>query len=232
MSYSAFVNCNCDKLGKTSCEHEDNRIATEWLTNIAGMAHFRYAIDLFNAEKHYPILAHYLPSSNDGFIPVEYSQGLLEELLTLENERRKYEITVLFEEKTNEEIAKALVFELEQFAFTEHRQNIFALNRNGFFIYGKANIDGKDKYLIVFKSKDFTQKKISQKQYEFIDKKNGGTYRASMKLYPFEGDATEDYTFKTTRKLVKLQDEYGYIIDALKKLASASLETGNPICWL
>jgi hypothetical protein len=232
MSYSAFVNCNCSKNGKTSCEHEDNRLASEYLTNYVGMMHFRYAIELFNGENNYPILAKYLPTSNDGFLSVEYSQRFLDELLILETETRKYEATMLNEEKTNELIAKAIAFNLEQFVYTEYNTNIYTVSRHGFHIYAKLEKDSEDKYIVVFRSKYFFQRKISDGVYEFTDKKNNEMHhRSSVKLYPFEGAVVKDYAFKTTTKLVKIQDEYGDIIESLKKLARLSIESGNPICW-
>ncbi|GHU20142.1 hypothetical protein FACS1894163_13180 [Spirochaetia bacterium] len=232
MSHSAFVSCNCRKNGKFSCEHEDMKLANEYLTNAMGMSDFKYAIELFNDENYYPILSKYLPDSNDGFVPVEYSQELLHELINLENERRKYEVTLLFEETTNELKASSIAFTLKQFAFTEYNKNIYALSRNGFFIYEKVVDKEKNKYSIVFRSNKFIQRKISEKAYEFIDQKNGYSYKSSIKLHPFEADAIEDYTFKTTKKLVKIQDEYDSIIESLKKLANLSMESGNPICWL
>jgi hypothetical protein len=215
---------------RTACEHEDMELAHEYLANVMGMADFKYIVEVLGGEDKYPILSKFLPSSNDGILPAEYAQIALMELNDLENIKNSFEEILLVETMTNELKTSVNTNTYKHFAFTEYNKNIYGIDIDGFYILEKK--DNSDDYYLVFRSKEFVQNKISEKMYEFIELKDSYNYKGSLKLHPFEGEATNNYQFKTIIQKYNISEEYNYIIEPLKNLAKASIESGNPICWL
>ena len=218
-----------NKWKMSACEHEDMELAHEYLANAMGMADFKYIIEVLGGEDKYPILSKYLPTSNGGILPAEYASMALRELINLENVEKNFEEILLIEETTGELKASVNTNINKNFAFTEYNKNIYGIDINGFYILEKRD---EDDYYIVFSSKEFIQKKISEKIYEFIDLRDGIKYRSSIKLHPFEGETSDEYKFKTIIQKYNVCEEYNYIIEPLIKLSKASIESNNPICWL
>ena len=276
MSYSAYVVCECHKLGKTiepphkeflrfdeeglyldipdylrekdedaffqmysdfdewertACEHEEMKLADEYLSNISGMGAFRYVVNELGGEDKYPILTKYLPTANGGILPNEFAQQALEEITLLENEKTIEEKVLLIEKSTKSLIVSVSSDTYQLFIFTAQNKNNYGIDKDGFFII--ENVKENDKILsyVMFRSNNFIQKVISKDTYKFTDKESDTSFECSASLYSIEGEGTIDYEFEITKEKVGIAEEYDYMIVPLKKLLNASIISGNPIHW-
>jgi len=84
----------------------------------------------------------------------------------------------------------------------------------------------------MFRSNNFIQQTISKDRYKFIDILTRKSFECSVKLHPNQEDATDEYEFEVRIERVGIADEYEYMIEPLKRLAKASIISGNPIHWI
>jgi len=216
-----------DEWKNTACEHENMELSNEYLTNTMGMIDFKSIIDELGGEEIFPILTKYLPSSNDGYLSVNLIPSFLQELIRLEKTEYNFEEILLIEKETEELKASVNIETYKHFAFSEYNKNIYGIDNKGFYILEKK----KDDYFVVFRSNNFVQKKIIDKEYEFTDLENGYKYISSIKLHPFDNEPLKDHFFTTKAHKSNIENEFKYIIDPLKKLCKAAIESDNPICW-
>jgi len=83
----------------------------------------------------------------------------------------------------------------------------------------------------MFRSNNFIQQAISKDRYKFVDILSGESFECSVKLHPNEEEAIDDYEFEVQMERVGITSEYEYMIEPLKRLAKASIVSGNPIHW-
>lgn len=221
-----------DEWKETACEHEDMDLASERIANSAGMGHFRYILEKLGGENRFPVLSEYLPTFNGGILPAEFSQKALDELLMLENEPEPEEKVVLFEKSTGKSIATVNSDTYWLFIYTPYNTK-FGIDKDGFFIL--ETVTGNDKQTasyIVFHSKNFIQKKISEDCYEFIDIHSGKIYKSARDLYfDREKSGASEFEFETRIEKVTIAEDYNYIIKPLKKVFEASIQSGNSVYW-
>ena len=225
------MNDDFDEWKRTSCEHEEMELADEYLSNISGMGAFRHIVRELGGKDKFPILTEYLPTSNGGVLPSEFAQQALDELLLLEQEQTTEEKVVLTEKSTGSLKASVSSDTYWFFVFTAYNKNTYGIDKDGFFIL--ENVKEKDEELsyIMFRSNNFIQQTISKDRYKFIDIPSGESFECSVKLHPHEEVATEDYEFEVQTERVGITSEYEYMIEPLKRLANASIVSGNPIHW-
>lgn len=220
-----------DNWERTACEHEEMKLADEHLANISGMGAFRYIVNELGGETKFPILTKYLPTANGGILPSKFAREALEELASLEKEKTIEEKIILQEKSTKSLKASVSSDTYLLFVYTAHNKNNYGIDRDGFFIL--ENIKEKDKVLsyIMFRSSNFIQQVITKDCYKFIDKESKASFECSVKLHPIDEEATCDYEFEVKTEKVGIANEYQYIIEPLKRLANASIISGNPIHW-
>ena len=220
-----------DEWKRTACEHEEIELAYEYLSNISGMGAFRQIVSELGGKRKFPFLTEYLPTANGGILPNEYAQQALDELLLLEKEQNTEEKVILTEKSTGSLKASVSSHTYWFFVFTEYNKNTYGIDKEGFFILENVKEKGKEVSYIMFRSINFIQQSVSKDLYRFIDIPSGESYECSVKLHPNEDDATDDYGFEVKTQPVGIANEYEYIIEPLKRLATASIKSGNPIHW-
>lgn len=205
-------------------------LAHEYLSNIWGMISFRYIVSFFDEKNKFPILTKYLPTVNDGILPSQFAQQALDELLLLEEENATEEKVVLIEKSTGSIKASVNSDSDRRFAFA-HNNHVYGINKYGFYILRYVEEKGEQIPYVMFRSKRFIQHTISKKLYKFIETLRGKSFECPIKLHPDEEEATDDYEFEVRTEHVRIISEYGYMIEPLKRLAKASIISGNPIHW-
>ena len=221
-----------DTWKRTACEHEEMELASESLSNISGMSAFRHIVRELGGKDKYPILTEYLPTKNGGVLPSEFAQQLLDELLLLEKEKSIEEKVVLTEKSTGSLKASVNSDTHWLFVFTPYNKNNYGIDKDGFFILENVNEKGKEISYVMFRSNNFIQQTISKDRYKFIDILTRKSFECSVKLHPNQEDATDEYEFEVRIERVGIADEYEYMIEPLKRLAKASIISGNPIHWI
>jgi len=68
-------------------------------------------------------------------------------------------------------------------------------------------------------------------QIKIYPNPSGESYECSAKLHPNEEETTNEYEFVVQTERVGIANEYEYMIEPLKRLARASILSGNPIHW-
>jgi len=226
------MDADFDDWKQTACEHEEMELANEYLTNISGMEAFRYLLSKSGGEEKFPILTRNLPGNSGEILPNEFAQNVLDEISLLENDRTFQEIVELKEKSTGNIKATVSADTYWLFLFTPYNKNTYGIDKDGFFILENIKKNKGEVSYIVFRSKNFIQKKISNDNYLFIDLSGGDSFECSANLKAPKDDTNIDYEFEVKTERVKIADEYKYIIAPLKKLARAALISGNPIRWL
>lgn len=220
-----------DEWKRTACEHEEMELADEYLSNISGMGAFRHIVSELGGKSKFPILTEYLPTANGGILPSEYAQQALDELFLLEKEQSIEEKVVLIEKSTGSLKASVSTDTYWFFVFTAYNKNTYGIDKEGFFILENVKEKGEEVSYIMFRSNNFIQQTISKERYKFIDISSGECYECSVKLHPNEDEAKDDYEFEVQTERVGITNEYEYMIEPLKRLAKASIVSGNPIHW-
>lgn len=220
-----------DEWERTACEHVEMKLAKEYLSNISGMIAFKIIVKELVGQDKFPILTEYLPTANDGFLPSEFAQQALEELLRIENEQTTEEKIVLIEKSTGSLKASINADTYCFFVFTAYSKNIYGIDKDGFFILEKVKEKNEELSYIMFRSNNFIQQTISKDHYKFIDIPSGESYDCTAKLHPLEEEATDVYEFEVQIERVVIANQYKYMIEPLKRLAKMSILSGNPINW-
>lgn len=173
----------------------------------------------------------FLPTANGGILPAEFASEALNELTEFEIERVSENRTLLFEKSTNELIASVNSDTYLIFFFTAFNKYNYGIDKYGFIILENINENSQEVSYEIFRSKKFIQKYISKDKFGFIDKKTNNSFICNIGLNPHESNPEKDYEFIIKEENVKVSNEYKYMIEPLKKLILASIESGNPIHW-
>lgn len=217
-----------DEWKSTACEHPEMDFSFEHLTNNSGMSAFRHMIHRFGGIEKYPILTQYLPTTNEGTLPAECAHKALQELNLLELENTLEQLVILKEKSQGIIIAAGSIDKYHPFIF--NGPFTFAIHKNVFFILENVKNDEKQTFNILFQSTHFSQE-IWNDSYKYIDKQTGHSFKCPVQLHPIEDECLTNYDFLVTFEQHTIAYEYGYLLEPLKKLANASIITGNPIHW-
>lgn len=216
-----------DEWKANACEHEDMKYVDEHLTNIAGMGQFKDAIHQLGGSTTFPVLTKYLPTSNDGTLPSEYAIHALEEVTSLGEAAIPGKHIVLHEEQTQTQLASCVAGSHSLFVLNGKDDTCYGIDQDGFFILQNCMTNAR----IVFRSNHFSQTKVAGNRYQLTDYKNGDIYVGEPLFLPKEGESHPFYTFSITPKKTSVDEVFGNIIETLKRLLQASIETGNPVVW-
>jgi hypothetical protein len=220
-----------DDWKRTACPHEDMEFASEHLANMSGMAAFKTMLDEFGGEKRFPILTKYLPVANGGTLPADYAEKALRELKDLEQEKTSEKKVILrlkageIKQSTNENHSNI-------FVWTAYNTENYGIDKDGFFIIENGKFLWTRTSKLVFRSKDFKQVALGKDKFQFIDNLTNNQYTGTAKIHPDgKEQPSQDFDFIVDIEETTLATGYKYIIEPLKRLTYASLETGNPIIW-
>jgi hypothetical protein len=216
----------------TACEHKEMELCYADLANVLGMHNFRQIIEKLGGKNEYPILSKFLPTSNDGVLPAELSESAFQELLQLEKQKTIEERIVLLENSTNRKIASVNAEEYSIFLFTKFNKHNYGIDKEGFFILENVERNGEEISCVVFRSKKFSQRVISDNNFRFFDYKTGRSFFSTISLYSRNDNPSDYYEFSIIEEKVIIENEYNYIIEPLKRLTKSSFESGNPVHWI
>ena len=221
-----------DKWIQTACEHKDMELAYEYLSNNSGMSAFRHIIKKLNINGKYSVLAKYLPTANGGILPAQFASQALDELALLEKEPFLEETVVLSEKSTSYVIASVNTDTYWLFVFSGPKYS-YGIDKDGFFILEYVEENGKEVSYLVFRSMNFIQQKVSDDNYMFIDIPTGKRFTHSISLYiPNQrNEVGNSYEYEVKITHISVANEYSYMIEPLRRLAEASVDSGNPIHW-
>lgn len=220
-----------DNWKRTACPHEDMKFASEHLANMSGMAAFKTMLHEFGGEKRFPILTKYLPVANGGTLPAEYAEKVLNELKDIEQEKTS-EKKVIRRQNTGDKIWSTNEFHSDIFVWTAYNRENYGIDRDGFFIIKNRNFLWMKASKLVFRSKDFKQVVLGNDKFKFIDNLTNNQYMGTAKIHPFgKEQPSQDFDFIVDMEVTTLATEYRYIIEPLKRVTNASLETENPVIW-
>lgn len=221
-----------DEWKRSACPHEDMELVSERLANTSGMAAFKTILHEFGGEMRFPILTKYLPVANGGTLPTDYAEQALRELQDLEQEKPSEEKVVLKVKATGERKQSTNENHSNIFVWTAYNKQNYGIDKDGFFIIENRKFLWTKKSKLVFRSTEFKQVAISKDKYRFIDNLTNKQFIGTTKIHPDgQEEPKDDFEFVVEKEIVPLATEYNYIIEPLKKLAIASIETRNPIIW-
>ena len=221
-----------DEWKRTACPHEDMELVYERLANISGMMAFKTVIREFGGKIRFPVLTQYLPVGNVGILPADFAGKALLELQDLEQKENGEDKVILKIKGTGEKKQATNVNHPTLFIWTAYNKLNYGLDDDGFFIIENEIHSEEERSTLVFRSKDFKQIFKSKDAYCFKDNQTNLQFIGTAKLYPAgKEEPTEDVDFQVVKKKIPLAIEYSYIIEPLKKLLAASLETGNHVMW-
>lgn len=209
------------------CEHEFGDYCSEWVSNIAGCAHFRSLVEEAGGENAFPLLSSLLPSGNGGIYPAEKAAETLVELDRFLLKISQIEEWVLCVEGTDEEV------------WTSTDGNSFT------WMYGPADRAGMNGGKVFFchdgnrciETTHFKQIPIGDPDVDGCQKMaiecldTGESTTIFDSIGP-QDSAKEEREFYVTNKQAPFLYEGKYwTAERIRNLLEASIETGNPIRW-
>lgn len=222
-----------DKWRSSACPHKEMELCCEHLSNNQGMYDF---INMLIEKKGYPILSECLPRVNGGMMLPEQAKDCRDELERLESmdlSQIKIQLHEVFTPKLLMDVDKD---HNRTFILTAYNKRNCVLSEDGFIITeNKTKSDGETLRYIVFQSKHFTVQKVrkfffnKKPLFRYTDIDTGKRYECDINLDSENLSPSKEFVVSETA--LKIIDEYSYIIEPLRKLIRASLDTGNPIHW-
>lgn len=219
------------KWKKTACIHPDMEMADEHLANAWGMGEFKLLIEKLGGKDIFPILSQYLPVCNGGTLPAEHAHQALVEVERICNSD-KTEMHLVLKDRNGHLISSTNDLSyIVVFAWTGRGRYTYGLYKNSFVIIEKRKtlFSRNEKEKIIFSSKHFIQYRLSDDKYKFVDIDCKHTFTCSMGLG--EDKNVEGLECRVTEENLSIADNYQYILNPLRNLLQASIETGNPIIW-
>jgi hypothetical protein len=192
----------------TACPHEDMEAASEHISNWGGYRAFQSALETAGWQ-HFPTLKAELPNANGGQMPAEASTRAFAELIYFTEHADVGTETVLLDEDTGTEVtAYIAAYHGETYFYLDWRAGV---SPDGFVV----RKDGQP----VFQSMRFEQ--IGD---DLVD----GDQRVKWFMKEPLGEGAKRFHV-VTRPITT--DHFGYVVEPLKILCRASIETGNPVVW-
>lgn len=212
------------------CSHVNMQYCKEDLANSSGMGGFRNICHKLG-ETQFPILNQYLPTANGGYLPARYASQLLEELYKMSHLDSNERMIVLKEKNRDEVVYSTNIGYDREFYFGGNTPFNCGIGDAGFYVVKKYNFFNFRFKRKIWISKSFTQEKDKSGKFFFKDKISGKKLSINFNLLILEKEKNEYFEFEVIEKQSTVIEEYSYIIEPLIKLANASIETGNNICW-
>ncbi|BEL05536.1 hypothetical protein Q0Z83_037270 [Actinoplanes sichuanensis] len=204
---------------EAGCEHDDFEIAHEDLGSWGGQSAVRQTCAAIGWEL-LPTLHRFLPTTNDGWIPVADVPALLAELDRYESRVGTVTETVLVDEDTGHSIYGCVAANTSIIGWNRNLQA--GIDQDGFFVRSTGLLPR-----IVFRATRFTQREMPGDRVEFV----GDRGRATLRLFLVGHvlPVTPARLAVVTRS--KPADSGSGWIASMRRLCAASLATGNPVKW-
>lgn len=224
--HSAF-----DDWMRNCCAHPDMERAWVSISNWGGYRLFQQQMRDFGLE-HFPVLTEVLPEVNGGLAPAEKAAAALEELdrFCAQEFGEDIELVALDNGQTIQTYIEAYdgVFQLSG-------EGEAGVDSSGYFVrhgHGEQKAE-------VFRSMRFSQEHLGRKKFRLTDLPSGRSIITSFGVcthlpgrWPGSGKLREVYPgqLEVQRRALAFTD-FQYILEPLRTVFRASLETGNPVCW-
>jgi hypothetical protein len=225
-----------------ACEHPRMRFASECISNWTGYRSFQQTLASVGWE-HFPALKAELPENNGGLTEAAAAKPMLEELAFFSEQAQLGSTTLLVNTDTGEELHEYIAAYDGVFHIGADGIDM-GVDEAGFFVCER---EGRE----LFRSMKFRQnllnkgfrKLLRRPAFEFIDLETerrflcrNGVLQISNwpdgRLQDDKGRLHFEYPVRlhvTTRQ--KRPSEFEYILEPLRRMCEAAVETGNPIRW-
>lgn len=218
-----------DTWRETACAHPSFKAANERLANMSGMGAFRHLIHERGGVVRYPVLTQQMPHGMGSNMPASLAPALLQELAALAAEPAET-LAVLREEASQDIIYSVNANSGTYFVYAGSSRHRYALDAQGFCIV-REHPAGADYGEEVFRALRFEQQQLAAGRFRFTNTVTGQHYNCSVGLHPDGRPRGMPCRFAVELETVLLAQEYAYILEPLRQLAEAAIQTGNPICW-
>lgn len=205
----------------TACPHYRMELADERLANWSGYRHFQEGLAHAGWE-HLPTLRQYLPEANGGLLPAAASADALRELAWFEQTWKGFEVACLIDTDTG-----TILFEevgsYEGVFILSGRENVdVGVDRRGLFVRSRLG----DR-MELFRSMRCEQLRAGE-ETRLVDRSTGQVCNLGGLVITPGGVPPARLHVANGRKTA---GDFAYIIEPLKRLLAASIQSGNPIRW-
>lgn len=220
----------------SACTHEDMDLAFEHISNWSGLRKFQAILKSQPITEVSTLLLE-LPDTNSGLTSSSAAKNLLSELDKFEKLDNLGQKFVLVDSDTGDEVWEYVEVYAGQKILSGVENITLGVTPEGFFVKSKSG-----EYL--FQSSRFEQNFIDDVQTLFTDLESGFSFSCSSRIgvpIPHKNGTWQDekgqFNFNYPERLHTMYRdrklrEFDYIIIPLKRICTASIETGNPIRWV
>ncbi|MFC5744039.1 hypothetical protein [Actinomadura rugatobispora] len=208
-----------------ACAHEDMEIVSVRVSNWYGYRLFQEALHGAGRER-FPVLCTELPKANGGHMSPESARRALAELDRF-TAAHLAAVTWLVDDETGERLIESIesydgVFVLD--GTTGRRAGV---DPRGFFVRDVTAEPHREE----FRAVRFTQEPVDAGHVRFRDL-DSGTEAAVPLAGPVRADGQGRYPRRMRVDTVQARaDDFTYILEPLRQVFRASVETGNPVSW-
>ena len=210
-----------DQWVEQACAHPGMRQAQEHVQSWPGLRAFQNALRTIG-EGCFQTLLREIPNSNDGLTSPEAAKDCLEELDRFQSAGTFGSHIKLFDSDTGSRLAERI-----------EAYDWFAANgRTGyeFSLTGDGNMLIRHKQLgIVFRAKAFTQSRTLDGQFIYTNLLDGAEC-----VCPYGLKVDKKCEYRSRLNVVidcDSVERHSYIVNALRRVFSAAIETGHPVSW-
>jgi len=229
---------------QTCCEHEGMAFASEWIANWADYRQFQTALGEVG-WRHFPVLQEQLPNANGGLTPFEGSVKALSELDFFVAAGEIGTKSVLVDTVSGEALYEYVAAYGGVFILSGSRGINVGLSESDFFAVDTAS--GKDLFRTArFRQFDKRGREVSGDSDDIAweDLETGGIFESGIaisgKQTPWEdgswqrpnGQCRFEYPSEFhMEQRPRLVADFDRIVNALRAVFGASVQTGNPVRW-
>jgi hypothetical protein len=229
-----------DRWKKTCCPHEWTDYARERISNWSGYRLFQQRLAEIGWQ-HFPVLQAELPEANGGLTDAKAAAAALEELAFLESTAHSGQDVVLMDLSDGEMLYRYIEAYQGIFTWCGKSGMDLGVDPNGFFV--RLREDKGAPGVDLFRSKQFEQEHIRENEIIFRDVETGEVFRGACgvtrvaswpdgRLQNDEGRVNQIYPKHLQVEMKpRTSADLDYIIQPLKRIFGASVETGNPVRW-
>jgi hypothetical protein len=218
------------------CPHPHMDYAAVFVANWKGYRSFLQALEQMGWE-HFPTLHTELPEGNQGLTKSEAAQDALNELERFVTEGSGLTKTFLVDSETGESFASSTMAYGGMFGWNGRTGMSLGFDENGFYIIDVWELNRE-----LFRAKRFEQNVIEAEsldrpqQFEFVDLDSGQRFTCSTPLKLFvkdlSGQLKQTYPHRVHVEQRAVDVNYfTYILEPLRYIFRAAVETGNPVRW-
>lgn len=208
-----------------SCEHEDGDLCWERIGNIAGCSAFHCLLDEAGGEEAFPLLANMLPEGNGGMYPAELAKSTLEELERFFDKLGAMNKWAVCDTATNEVVWTGIPH--SRFTWRYGSDCTAGMVDDKVFFLTPGNPP-----ILTQHFKEIPLEPTSYKGYQktrIICLDTEASFELSSP-FGYTKQLDHEREFAVVSRPV-LTNGYHPTVEALRRLLTASMETGNPIRW-